>query len=342
MATTFKELYLLLMARIPSLPLGEAKNCVVNAYRDILNFVPWSFLIGQGFLNIPTAVGVNATIVSGRIITIDQPTNAALLASQSIERTVTGRQFRYSDGFLYTIEDYDPGTLSVGVPTGVGVLTLDRAFWDDATAPFSASVYQAYYIAPQQPDGTIDFVSFYSVVSRQRSWPIGIAPSRAQIDNMDPRRVYFGPTQVLVPFDTVTVNGQSGIERYEAYPHPQAEDQLLCYFRMSGVDFSVNGDGSQSPPVQIDVATIRSRALYYAYDWAEGNKGRAKELVGPNWMLLAQKANKDYMDDLRRANVKDRDSHLRASVRSLCGPANITTVSWNGQSVTFPTLGGNW
>lgn len=332
--STYKELYLSLMSRIKPLPLGEARNAVQSAYRDALDFVTWSFLIGQGFIEIPDQVSVTATVISGATVTINQATNALLLASQSVKRLVPGRQFRVNSGFLYTIEDYTPGTLSLGVPTGTGTLTLDRDYWDDTPAPCTASVYLAYPVAPVTPTGSTDFVAFMSIVSRQRVWAIRMLPSRIDLDMTDPRRVYFGPVQALVPFDTTA----AGVPRYEFVPHPQAADQLICYYRRRGPDFT-NDDDLLPPPITPEV--IRSRALYYAYEWAESNKGAEPNLQKTNWAMLMAKADKDYQTEVRKCNLIDRDSHLRRSMMQPRGTSfHNFTVNWNGASVSFPIP--NW
>lgn len=330
--TTFLEIWNALKTRTPAPP-DECKAAVRGAWRKICGEHDWSFLRGEGFLFIPTVVNtgqVTAIDATRRILTLNSAANTALSTSNTTDRPVVGRQFRYTNGPLYTINAFASSQI-----------TLDRAFVDTSAVPLSYQIYQAYYPPPKLADGTTDFLRFSQIagVSRNIAWPPIFAGTREWLDWTDRLRARFGPPERFVPYLT----DSSGTPRFEAWPHPTAEDTLICYFRRRGdLLFSEDADVLTSP---MSEEAIFNRALYVVYEWCVANASGGSEndaklrqtLSGVNWFNLMAKAKADYEDDLGECWKLDQEAFPPQHNTRGHGDGAARHVQWQGQYVPIPS-----
>lgn len=329
--STFQQLWNALQSRFPTtgFPVDEARNAVRGAWRQILGEHRWSFLKCEGFIFLPDEITigtVTAIDVTRLILTLDVTANTALLASNTTDRPVIGRQFRYLIGPLYTIKAYNSGTRQV---------TLDKPFVDNIAPPFgSFRIYQVYYHPPKLPDGTIDFLRFKSVVSRIRNSPIIVAHSRPEIDLIDRQRAWYAPPQIMFPY----ITNSDGTPLYEMWPQPTAADTLICYYERRGEDIIQNSDTVPTPMTEY---LIESLSFYRIYDWciAHSSDPEYPYLKGVDWLSLKKLARNDYEDERIRINKLDMDMFPRVQEPYYRPRMSMMTLSFNGQFVQFPYYG---
>lgn len=330
------QLWNALKTRVPA-PISECQEAVQTAWRDVLQEHEWSFLRAEGFLFIPDLVmGGNVLTISGdrTQLGIDAASYSALAPTDTTDRPVAGRQFRLQNGPYYTIKQLAAGG------GGTGVITLDRAFIDQVTYPFTSwSVYQVYYPPPTLPDGvTTDFLRFRNPVgvSRIRNWPIMNFCTREELDYADRLRNQFAPPNRLAPY---TVDPVTNIPRFEAWPAPTTYDVYICYYVRKGFDL-INQTDQLPQPITRNL--VYNRALFHLYDWCEANKSHPDHkarLTGPNWQYLAQQALMKYdgpEGELGRLWKLDQemfppDMH---PLRMLF--PGLNSVQFNGQTVQLP------
>lgn len=334
MTTTFQQIWNALNTRVSSAPITECQAATRAAWIDICEEHEWSFLRAEGFLFIPTLVAggtANSIDVTRKILTIDTATSALLATSDTADRPVIGRQFRLQNGPYYTISGFD---------STAHTITLDQAFIDEVTYPFSGwSIYKVYYNPPKLSTGAIDFLRFRNPVgvSRIRNWPIMWPTTREQLDVSDRMRNQFAPPNRMAPY----ITDSTGIPRFELWPAPTEDDTYICYYVRNGeLMFNVDSD---TLPGFISRNLVFNRALYHLYEWCEANKFNPlykAVLNGPNWFQLMSKCTTDWdgpLGELGKCWKLDQEAYPPDMHPLMAMYPGLNSVQWHGQYVYLPS-----
>lgn len=136
---SYKDLYLEITGTFPDLPLAQAKRFINRAQRDAFDAWNWSFLAGDGVLNIPNSLntGTVSATQNSPIITADS-TAAAVWQTLGLFVPITQRSIKIGTDLPYNILAFD----------GVDTVYVDRPY----TAPTTGIAATATINVTPQPN----------------------------------------------------------------------------------------------------------------------------------------------------------------------------------------------
>lgn len=285
---------------VPKMPFALAKKTINRARADAYRQNLWSFLLYDRYQWISPALintGVATTVQGVNMVTVDAAAAAAINAGSATYSLITQRQFRIAAGTIYNIWGWD----------GVNTLTLDRPYGEASITGAAYQIYQVYYAAPYK-----DHLCFTSVRDMQNFIDLFIDKTRAQIDASDPQRTwYYFPTDVVYyQVDNNPASTTYGYNLYELWGAPQYNLNYQLYGIRSGalggsMDLVNNNDAL---PIAIGEDCIIEYAKYYAYQWAEANKGSLPRNQGPDYKFLMGAAHAEYQRLYKDYRRRDRET----------------------------------
>lgn len=292
----YLQMYSELRGSVPKLPLPLAKTLVNRAYADIRRQNLWSFQVYESNWIAPALLntGLTTTLVQGsNAVVFNATAAAAIIASITAYNPINQRQFRVGISTVCNIIAFD----------GVNTITLDRGFPDPVTSPSAAyQIYQVYYPAPFQ-----DHLSFVAVRDMVNFTDLILDKDEAWLNEQDPQRTwYYFPTHV-VPYLLGTDPANTSTYQFplfELWGVPLSNRAYQLYGIRKGTDLVNNSD---TIPPQITEEAVIAMAKYYAYEWAEANKGAQPRNQGSDWKFLMGETKSRYADLYRKLRQQDRE-----------------------------------
>ena len=291
----FLDLYSEIRGSVPKLPQPLAKTLVNRAYQDIKRQNLWSFQLYESNWIAPAQVSAGtATVVQGsNQVTFDVAGGAAIDASITAYNPINQRQFRIGVGTICNIIAWD----SAG-----RVATLDRGYPDPGGATLSYRIYQVYYPAPFQDHRSLmtvrDMVSFVDLdVDKNKAW----------LDERDPQRTYFYFPTHVIPYLLGVDSANTATYQFptfELWGAPLSNRAYQIYGIRKGVDLVNNSD---TLPPAITEEAIVALAKFYAYEWAEANKGAIPRNQGPDFKFLMGETKARYNELFKKLRQQDRE-----------------------------------
>ena len=324
---SFKDLFMELVGTFPDLPPEQAKRFINRAQRDAYDAWNWSFLAGEGQLNIPDAVSTGTiTLTQNSQVVTANAAAAAAWNALGLFIPITSRALKLGTDQPYQILAYD----------GVDTAYIDRV-WPNATvAGETYSLYRPYYAAPD------DFGRFISVVDTNDAWNLIPGKKKEWLDWIDPQRSTIGGPAQFVSFfrlqraqtipafganpDPITTTTQ---QLFELWPGPTAAMTLTTYYKKRGVDLVSNTDESV-----FDDGLLIARGLYHTCRFVQLNQVRFAKTTGKvNWSEIKNDANRDYLYELGNAIKRDDNINLASVIPQNRGWA--PSSSWLARHVTW-------
>lgn len=308
--SSFKHLYLELTGTFPDLPVSQAKRFINRAQRDAFDAWNWSFLAGEGSLNIPDLLsnGTISVTQNSRLVVGNATAAAAWVAADSAFIPIDTRAIKVGVEQPYQILAWD----------GVDTLYLDRPFTGVTNATSTYSMYRPYYPPPDQ-----DFQRWISIVDTTDAWNLIPGKKKEWLDWIDPQRSTIGgpaqfiaffmkrPAETIPPFGVIP--GETTItatDLFELWPAPTAAMSLLAYFKKHGAEM-VN-DTDESP---FSDNCLIARGLYYAYRFVGVNQLRFAKTAGKvDWTAMKRDANADFLYELGNEMKKDDNINLASII----------------------------
>lgn len=294
MAKTFIDLWNELKGDIPAMSPFKAQQCVQRAWHDIRESRHWTFLIREGILYAPSAVGTGSvTVTQFSDQVVGDATAGAAWASLVLPASgldITSRQFRVPLGPIYNISAHNPATFT---------LTLDRKYMEVSASGAEYQIYRCYYEAPDSD--FLRWISFRDPVNRFRFRRHNLHRNRTELDRADPIRSTTGTPYWMVSHHA---NLSTGAPVFELWPHPTAEVSYQVAYSVRGVDFAATGVHPEAVSDQL----LMSGARIKAYDWCAANGSRFPELGGINWLYLKKVEQDSYDKDLQRHKRQDEET----------------------------------
>jgi hypothetical protein len=302
----FGDLTAELRGVVPKFPISYAPTIVNRAWRDIRQRHLWSFnLVEFAWISpLPVTTGLCTFTQGSATITFDATAVAAINAFQIANPYVLVTQMQVRSGNvaglsgIYNIIAYNPGT---------GVATLDRIYADASGTAVSYTLFQAYYTPPVK-----DWLTFLSVRNMQMFLDLNLSKTKSWVDARDPQRSWYQFPTHVIPFGrdnrgsgTATPSSTLGYPLYELWGIAVTPFTYDCYGLRKGVDL-VNPTDALPDPVGED--TVMALAEFYAYKWAEANKGLESRMVGSDYRFLMATALDEYKRLLARDRREDRET----------------------------------
>jgi len=295
---SFIDFYSELMGYVPKMSVQLSQTMVNRAWKDVRESRFWSFLIGYTVLEAPgiiTAGTANVTQYSLNV-TLDATASAAVTGLSN--PILTLRQFRQAGGQIFNIVAADFTN-----PNAV-VLTLDQPYIGATNATATYQIYRCYYTPPSS-----DFKKWSSIICPAQAYSFrSVAWTRKEIDRVDPQRASQGQPYYMATYGVIKVGSDTSIPAYEMWPHPTSNFGYFAAYEKAGKDLVKNSD---TIPAQVSSETLMYKARYFAYEWAEANKGRHQELQATNWLALRSTVNRDYAEALASDQLRDEEIFLQ-------------------------------
>lgn len=286
---TFQDLWNELIGHVPSLSPFLAQRFINRAWRDIRQIKSWSFQIAEGFLIVPTVITTGTVSVTQYSRTVTP--NATAIAALDVAGThplLGERQFRLAPGTrIYNIESYDSTTI-----------TLVEEYQEVTANSQNYQVFRCFFKPP-----TSDFIRFISIRDLITNYHIRLNYTQEELNRTDPQRNTTGDPLYCSSYKS----DSSGNPLFELWPGPSSNRSYQVLYQKRGADLS----SGESLPLVIPDHLVLDRAMYYAYRWAEENKGGDPKLQMSDWRFLMAQVNKDYMDELRKTIREDEDVFMQ-------------------------------
>lgn len=282
----FVDLWNELIGHVPSLNPFLAQRFINRAWRDIRQTKSWSFQIAEGFLIVPLSITAGTVSVTQYSTTVT-PNAAAITALNSAgSHPLLGeRQFRLSAGSrIYNISSYDGA-----------VITLNEEYQEASGSNQSYEIFRCFFKPP-----TSDFIRFISIRDLTTNYHIRLNYTQEEINYLDPQRSTTGDPLYCAAYRSDSSSGPL----FELWPTPSSARSYQVLYQKRGQDLASPSDAL---PSVIPDSLVLDRALYYAFRWAEQNKGVHKELLATDWRYLSMDVNKNYSEQLTRAIREDED-----------------------------------
>ncbi len=286
----FADLWNELLGHVPPLSPFLAQKFINRAWRDIRQVKSWSFQIAEGFLIVPESITAGTVTVTqfSKVVTPNATAITALNAAGS-HPLLGERQFRLASGSrIYNIDTYDGA-----------VITLLEEYQEETAAGSSYEVFRCFFKPP-----TSDFIRFISIRDLVTNYHIRLNYTQEELNRCDPQRNTTGDPLYCASYRADSTNGPL----FELWPIPSSARSYQVLYQKRGLDLSAPTDVL---PSVIPDNLVLDRALYYAFRWAEQNKGVHKELMASDWRYLSQDVNRNYMQQLSRSIREDEDIFMQ-------------------------------
>jgi hypothetical protein len=277
-----------LQGAVPKLPVGMAQRAVNRAWKDIRNKRLWSFKMLEDDFVAPNPVSAGTASVNfgDTQVTLDAAAQAAV-ATFGFFPPLTWCQIKLSTYDPFNIIAYD----------GAGTITLDRRYAGATGAGLTYQIFRCYYVAPR--DG---FMRWWTIKDITNGYFMRLNWTRDELDVRDPQRQATGNAYIVAAYkiDPATRRPSS-----EFWPWPL---NPIVYNAMGIYDPPDFATPSDQLPVAISEVTLMERARFYAYEWAEANKGRFPELRSSSWSFLMGSAAQRYLESVRDDERQDEET----------------------------------
>jgi hypothetical protein len=325
MPTTFFQLWNNVIAEVGSdLPTPRAKQIVNQAWREVLNKRPWSFLLRESVIIAPAAITGDITFTQYSRDCVPSVALKATLDALASPPPITRRSLRLNanNGVtsptapIYDIYAYDPA--------GAGTITLNRAYQEDSDTA-EVMIFRRWYLPPYDESGneTTDFMRWLTVKDPDNDWWLDLTKAKRWIDSVDPNRTYGSSAPFVLcegpaattQYPGVSFDGnlQPGAPLYELYPYynGSAQKTYQCVYQAYGKELTDDfGSVNSVLPPYIDDELVFDKARALAYRWAEINKGKIPSLQKTNWLLLMNEAEESFQKQYLAARRVD-DEHYK-------------------------------
>ena len=286
---------------IPKLPINYAKTIVNRAWREIRRQNLWSFQLFDANWVSPAILNAgSATTTTGlNTVTFDATASTAITAINGYATFPTPllqRQFRVGISTIYNIWGYAADN------SGIVTLTLDRPYTDASGSGQAYSINQSYYPAPMQ-----DFLMWISIRDITNFNDLVLTSTRKEIDRKDPQRtIFYLPTYcVYYQQNQNPTSPNYGVPMFELWGVPTYVLPYQLYGIRKGTEL-VNDNDTLPPAVGEDC--VMAKARYYAYEWAEGNKGDMPRNVGSDYKFLMGAADAEFKNLWKQYRRQDRET----------------------------------
>lgn len=297
-----------LTGRISNTPLALAQETVKEALGKIYDDRDWSFQRELTYGNW-LCPGIVANVGRFFVTPYSNQVVADATATLAIQAYtgapfITQLQFRNPAYSIYNVIAYDDG-LQAGSPgnpaspnPGFVTLTLDRPWLEPLVGYITYMLYQCYFPAPGK-----DFRKFIEMRDTRRAASIDFwTMTQAELAVRDPQRTNFSDScfAVAAGIDQRPGSATLGYQMYELWPQQLAYTPYSFSFNRRGpMPESYNDWLSFEPPYPLTNELIRWRAEEVLYQYREAQKDQsAARGSGSNWILLAQMAQKEYLEIL--------------------------------------------
>jgi hypothetical protein len=206
---------------------------------------------------------------------------------------ITTLQFRNPAYSIYNVIGYDTTT---NAP--FATLTLDRPWLEPLSgAGQSYMLYQAYLVAPVQ-----DFRKFVEARDTRNAASLDFwSMTQAELAVRDPQRTNFADPAYIVPagVDQRPGSATPGWQMFELWPQQLSYVPYSFSFRRRGIIPQTIADFQNTTvPYPITEEMLKWRAQESLYQFKEAQKDKTEARgSGANWLLLAQMAHKEFLEE---------------------------------------------
>jgi hypothetical protein len=194
-AETFEDIWRAVHAHSPLAPPLLCQDWVRQAYKDLCDHNPWSWLRSEAEMN--TAASHAGTV------TVTKNSTSVVGGTMTFVAGDQDRQFQIPKGPVYSI---------VSVNVGTNTATLERAY-GGVTATTIGTVFDAYQTMPE------DFQRFLYVMDMANGRFIAHFMTEDELNARDPQRASTGFPYILASKKIPSAGTYAGRIQYELWPY---------------------------------------------------------------------------------------------------------------------------
>lgn len=239
-----------------------ARDWVANAFRQVAERRPWSWLQKQGQFILPALYNTGT-------VSLTQGSDTVTGTGTVFTTSMVGRQFRLTNVTpIYTITDVDEVAQT---------LTLDLVWGADSATDSGYEIYSAYVSPPS------DFNYLITVWDPRYNWQLHQNISQRELNTWDAQRSNRGQAYLVAQRDYYTPTGETiPLPRFEVWPHVTSAYVLPFMYVARATDLQ---DAGATLPRYIRGDILLELAIAEAASWP----GPSIEKVNPYYNLkLAQ------------------------------------------------------
>lgn len=309
MAMTFADCYRIVRLYASSAPLLLVREWVNQAYKELGDARPWSFLRGETRLRFAAARDVTVTVTDGSTTV----SGTGVFSSADV-----GRQLRVGMGATYTI---------VAVPD-TDTATLDQAY-ADITATTTARILDAYVTLPA------DFGTFRLIADLYNQRQIAFWLTEDQVQMLDPRRAFSDTgIRILCPVTPSPVAATLGQIRYEGWPRATGARTYPAFYtkRPQGLTEDTTFTGVLAEGADVLVLG----ALAQAAAWP-GTIDQRNPFFN---LAVSQKYRANFLAGVQRLSLKDDAQAPDDAMTVHWGRWPVASLAYNDQALRASDAGG--
>lgn len=272
---TYPDIWNRVLLRVPSASSLLAQDWVSNAFRQVAERRPWSWLIKRGQYLFPAvyktgtvSVTFNSTTVTG--------------SGTAFTSAMVGRQFRI--GFqvpIYTI---------AAVPDAT-TLTLDQVWGGDDASGVGFEIYVAYQTVPA------DFNYHLSVWDPKFNWQLRRNVTQEEINDYDAQRANQASSSYVVvsyAYDQTTTPPRP---RFEMWPHQKSQ---YCYPYLYVARATDLADSGANLPFYLRGDVLLEMALAEAARWPGSSRDKPSPFYSLSLAIMHERRSERMIVEMER------------------------------------------
>ena len=279
---TFSDVFRIVRLHCPLAPLHLVRFWTQEAYRQVCDRRPWSWLRSENeFL-------ITAQKTAGTV-TVTNNSAAVVGVGTAFAASDVGRQFRSgTSGPVYSIATHTDATN----------ITIDRVYGGTTAAGASYTILDAYVTMPA------DFLRFISVLDTSNNWQLHLWITEAELNAWDAQRSSTGTPWALVNRRRSSLAATVGRAQYELWPY-QTSAKGYPYYYIRNPESLADTDTLQDPlNSRSDILVMG--AIAQCAGWP-GLEGRNNPYFNPT---LAASKQKEFSANVDRMEVLDEETYL--------------------------------
>jgi hypothetical protein len=264
-----------------------ARDWVSNAFRQIAERRPWSWLQKQGQFIIPALYNTGT-------VTTTQSSATVTGAGTAWTAALIGRQFRLTSTTpIYTIEAVD---------VGLQTLTLDLPWGAKNYVNMGYEIYGAYASPPS------DFNYFITIWDPNFNWQLHQNISQRELNAWDAQRSNRGQAYLVAPRDYYTPVGETiALPRFEVWPHVTGQYVLPFLYVARATDLQ---DSGALLPRYVRGDIILEMALAEAALWPGPSVEKVNPYFNPKLATIHLQKAEMFLSELERQDEEINEQNI--------------------------------
>jgi hypothetical protein len=300
---TYPDIWNRVLLRVPSASSLLAQDWVQNAFRQVAERRPWSWLIKRGqYL-------FNAVYKTGTVsVTFGSATVAG--SGTAFTSAMVGRQFRVGLQVpIYTI---------AAVPDAT-TLTLDQAWGGDDASGLGFEIYNAYQTVPA------DFNYHLSVWDPRYNWQLHLHTSQKELNSYDAQRANQASSSYAVVAYAYDQTVTPPRPQVEFWPHMKSQYSFPYLYVARATDLA---DSGAHLPFYIRGDVLLEMALAEAARWPGSSRDKPSQYYSLSLAIMHERRAERMIMEMERNDDEVSEQDVQYATSLPFGPMPWVDATW--------------